>query len=201
MDWKLIDNKKPRALILHAHPDDETIFAGGLILSNPNWSWTMVCLTMQPARLESYKNAMKSYLEYGVDVERYLTLNKEDTGQDLSDSDKLNWLDAVKNLNLNPDIVITHNSAGEYGHNHHIATNHIAHELYDNVWDFIFPGENVKQEEKELINRVALGAKIREKKRQILETHYESESTGLWENLKDVMVYEFEKGPELFTTE
>jgi len=200
MDWEVGENKAPKGLILHAHPDDETIFAGGLILGNPGWSWTLVCLTMQTARLESYRKAMQAYADYGVNIERYLTLSKEDVGQELSSSDKLDWLNAVKSLNLNPDIVITHNSGGEYGHNHHMAVNHIAHQLYDNVWDFVFPGINVKQEEKKLTNQISLEAGLKQKKRQIFEACYESEQY-LWENLNDVMSYEFERGPELFTSE
>jgi LmbE family N-acetylglucosaminyl deacetylase len=30
--------------IIVAHPDDETLWAGGTILSHPSWKWFIVCL-------------------------------------------------------------------------------------------------------------------------------------------------------------
>ena len=30
--------------IIVAHPDDETLWAGGTILSTPSWQWFIVCL-------------------------------------------------------------------------------------------------------------------------------------------------------------
>ncbi|NLX04569.1 MAG: PIG-L family deacetylase [Phycisphaerae bacterium] len=34
----------PRAAVIVAHPDDETLWAGGTILLRPNWNWTIVSL-------------------------------------------------------------------------------------------------------------------------------------------------------------
>ena len=33
-----------KAVIIVAHPDDETIWAGGLVLSHPDWDWTVLSL-------------------------------------------------------------------------------------------------------------------------------------------------------------
>src|SRR5688572_14720996 len=49
------------------------------------------------------------------------------------------WKDAVAALNLQPDLVVTHNAMGEYGHPHHMAVHQIAHELFPYVWDFYTP--------------------------------------------------------------
>lgn len=38
---------KPRALLVVAHLDDETIFAGGVILSSRETQWTIVCCTTE----------------------------------------------------------------------------------------------------------------------------------------------------------
>ena len=32
------------ALVIVAHPDDETIWMGGTILKNKNWKWTILSL-------------------------------------------------------------------------------------------------------------------------------------------------------------
>jgi hypothetical protein len=33
------------AAVIHAHPDDELLFAGGLMAHYPEWTWTLVSLT------------------------------------------------------------------------------------------------------------------------------------------------------------
>ena len=37
--------EKSEALIIVAHPDDETIWMGGTILRNKDWKWTILSLT------------------------------------------------------------------------------------------------------------------------------------------------------------
>ena len=40
-----MDKKPPKAVaVIVAHPDDETLWAGGTILSHPSWQWFIVCL-------------------------------------------------------------------------------------------------------------------------------------------------------------
>ena len=37
--------EKPRSVaVIVAHPDDETLWAGGMILAHPLWDWLIVCL-------------------------------------------------------------------------------------------------------------------------------------------------------------
>jgi hypothetical protein len=43
----LLDIPKARALLVVTHADDETIFAGGLILSSQNTAWTIICVHPQ----------------------------------------------------------------------------------------------------------------------------------------------------------
>lgn len=109
-----------RALVLHAHPDDELLFAGALMASRPDWEWQTVCLTNG----RPYSG---------------LSLGFPDEWRILSRSEYLAWRDAVKGLGLTPDLVVTHNAMGEYGHPHHMAVHAIAHELFDTVWDFWTP--------------------------------------------------------------
>lgn len=113
------------ALILHAHPDDEILFAGALRASRPDWVWTTVSLT-GGARAHNYPG-----ISLGFDDEwRILSLNEY-----------REWRMAVEALGLEPDFVFTHNRMGEYGHPHHMSVHRIAHELFDNVWDFLVESE------------------------------------------------------------
>ncbi len=114
------------ALVLHAHPDDELLFAGALMLSRPDWTWTTVALT-GGARKREYPGISLGF----PDEWRILTVDEYH-----------DWQDAVDALDLRPDITFTHNAMGEYGHPHHMAVHRIAHELFDPVWDFYVTAES-----------------------------------------------------------
>lgn len=107
------------AVVLHAHPDDELLFADGLMAAKP-WNWTTVCLT-------------KGRPYSGV------SLGFSDEWRILHRTEYEAWRAAVDALGLTPDLVVTHNAMGEYGHPHHMAVHQIAHELFPKVWDFWTP--------------------------------------------------------------
>lgn len=113
------------ALILHAHPDDEVLFAGALREARPDWAWTTVSLT-GGARASQYPG---------------LSLGFADEWRILSLSEYREWRQAVADLDLQPDFVFTHNRMGEYGHPHHMSVHRIAHELFPSVWDFLVEAE------------------------------------------------------------
>jgi len=105
------------ALII-AHPDDETLWAGGTILSHSSWNWFIVCL----CRRSDTERAEKFYRALQV-------LNAEGIMGDLDDGPNqipLNQNEVEDTiLELLPrkpfDLLITHNLRGEY-------TRHIRHE-------------------------------------------------------------------------
>lgn len=107
------------AVVLVAHPDDELIFAGALMASKP-WDWTVVVLT-------------------GGRTHPGLSLGFGDEWRILHRTEYEAWKAAVAGLDLAPDLVVTHNAMGEYGHPHHMAVHQIAHELFGKVWDFYTP--------------------------------------------------------------
>lgn len=115
-----------QALILHAHPDDELLFAGALREARPDWVWTTVSLTDGP-RAAVYPGIRLAF----PDEWRLLTLREF-----------YDWKKAVIELGLEPDIVFTHNRMGEYGHPHHMAVHKIAHSVFDNVFDFYVEAES-----------------------------------------------------------
>ncbi len=191
------------AVIIAAHPDDETIFCGGTMLSYPSWNWNIICVTMQQntPRPQEFDSAMKMYKSFGVNIKSYLTLNKPDDNQDLSSADYEDWKETIRKVGLNPDIVFTHNVMGEYGHKHHIAISKMVLELFTNVWKFVYPGDPsiTPQPQKSLLNSVPLDQNLLNKKKEIYDTCYKSQAY-VWTVLPELMKYELEKGPEIFTS-
>jgi len=112
-----ISTKKSVAIIV-AHPDDETLWVGGTILSNPSWKCFIVCL----CRGSDTDRAPKFY-------ETLKVLHSEGIMGDLDDGPEQNPLNEehvektiMQLLPSTPfDLIITHNSTGEY-------TKHIRHE-------------------------------------------------------------------------
>lgn len=106
-------------LVLVAHPDDELLFAGALMASKP-WDWQTVVLTAGRPHPG-------------------ISLGFPDEWRILHRHEYLAWRDAVAALELAPDVVVSHNLMGEYGHPHHMAVHAIAHDLFGRVWDFYTP--------------------------------------------------------------
>jgi LmbE family N-acetylglucosaminyl deacetylase len=142
----VIVNKKIVAIII-AHPDDETLWAGGLILSNPLWEWFIVCL--------SRKNDIDRALRFYYALNFY---HADGIMGDLDDGpEQFPLNDTVVEqmvLNLLPqkhfDLVITHHPKGEYTkHLRHEETSKAVIELWNNgkidaseLWTFDYEDGN-----------------------------------------------------------
>jgi LmbE family N-acetylglucosaminyl deacetylase len=104
--------------VIVAHPDDETLWAGGTILSHPSWNCFIVslCRGSDRERAPRFYNALKVLRSDGI-------MGDLEDGPDQQPLDE-NEIERVI-LDLIPqkhfDIVITHNPSGEY-------TRHIRHE-------------------------------------------------------------------------
>jgi len=96
------------------------------MLAHSDWEWTTVSLTGGPRRA------------------RYpgICLGFPDEWRILSVAEYHEWRAAVAALHLEPDVTISHNMLGEYGHPHHMAVHRIAHELFAPVWDFLVQAES-----------------------------------------------------------
>jgi LmbE family N-acetylglucosaminyl deacetylase len=104
--------------IIVAHPDDETLWAGGLILNNPQWN----CFIISLCRKSDEDRCSKFFKVLKI-------LNADGTMGDLDDEpeQKPIKIDVIKQIILellpkhNFDIIITHNPKGEY-------TKHLRHD-------------------------------------------------------------------------
>lgn len=114
-----IDAEKTKSVaLIVAHPDDETLWAGGTILSHPEWDWFIVCLCRRSdkERASKYSKVVKIFKAKGIMGD----LDDGPQQKPLDDSEVENSI-----MELLPqkhyDLLITHNIAGEY-------TRHLRHE-------------------------------------------------------------------------
>jgi len=113
-----------RALVV-AHPDDESLFFGGLLIAHPG-DWTVICCSIpraDPVRAWKFFDACAVLGAQG----RLIPMPEPE--KDQSFAGNLAWLDLSAY-----DMIVTHNACGEYGHPHHVAVNrHIVHHWHDHM--------------------------------------------------------------------
>jgi len=113
-----MNNETKTVAIIVAHPDDETLWAGGIILNNPQWNYFIVslCRKNDPDRAPKFKQALRIYGADGI-------MGDLDDGPEQNPLAETEVQAAI--LALLPqkqfDLVITHSIYGEY-------TRHLRHE-------------------------------------------------------------------------
>jgi LmbE family N-acetylglucosaminyl deacetylase len=114
-----MNSKIPKSLaVIVAHPDDETLWVGGTILSHPSWECFIVCLCRgsDSERATKFYKALKVLKSEGI-------MGDLDDGPDQKPLDEKEVESVILDL-LPPkhfDLVISHNPGGEY-------TSHLRHE-------------------------------------------------------------------------
>jgi len=149
MNLKTQNNISKTVAVIVAHPDDETLWAGGTILSHPLWQWSIVCLCRgsDEDRSRRFYNALKILKSQGI-------------MGDLDDGPEQNPL--IENeveqaiLKLLPakhfDLIISHNPSGEYTrHRRHEEAGKAVIKLWNagkisttELWAFAYTDDNKK---------------------------------------------------------
>lgn len=116
-------------LLICAHPDDETIFFGGLLLQHPG-EFKVALVTDANAdgrgqeRMNEFQTALKK-----LGVTEFAMLGFPDIYEKRINHKEL--INALKNeLHANYQEVYTHNILGEYGHPHHQDISYIVHQIF-----------------------------------------------------------------------
>ena len=120
------------ALIIVAHPDDETIWMGGTILMHPDVNWTIfsLCRLSDDDRRPKFRRVCR---RYGA---RSVMADLEDEGiMGVRESvDKIAQLIKQRLSGQHFDYIFTHGKNGDYGHKRHIgvhrAVKKLVHENY-----------------------------------------------------------------------
>lgn len=159
-----------RHLLVLAHPDDETLFFGGLILSRPTESWDLICVT--DGNGEGRKLQRSQELQA---ASKALGIHKIHQWDFLDDPHQRLQIDEIVKRMKNfgdYDEYWTHGPIGEYGHHHHQDISYAVHR-YAN-------------QEKRIVNSLAYNASSQfqvqlnqqqfEKKFSILSTIYKGET-------------------------
>ena len=105
------DLQRKSVAIIVAHPDDETLWAGGTILQHPLWTCFIVCL----CRKSDAERAPRFYAALAF-LQAEGIMGDQDDGPEQVPLDEASLQNTI--LDLLParhyDLVITHNPSGEY---------------------------------------------------------------------------------------
>jgi LmbE family N-acetylglucosaminyl deacetylase len=146
-----MDNDESKSVaVIVAHPDDETLWAGGTILSHPAWNWCIItlCRASDADRAPKFQKAKKVFGATGK-------MGDLDDGPEQKPLDDAQVQRTI--LELLPhqhfDLVITHNPNGEYTrHRRHEETGRAVITLWqagqistDELWIFAYEDNGGKR--------------------------------------------------------
>ncbi|MDP2730758.1 MAG: PIG-L family deacetylase [Dehalococcoidales bacterium] len=131
------------AVIVVAHPDDETLWAGGTVLMHPDWQWMVVSLTRgdDPDRAPRFLRAVQK-----LGATASIGNLNDEPGQPPLDVTEVQQVLLSILPRQNFDLILTHSPCGEYTrHRRHEETSAAVTALWekdiirtDEVWLFAY---------------------------------------------------------------
>ena len=131
------------AVIVVAHPDDEIIWCGGLILQNLQWDWTVLSLCR--ANDSDRRPKFRSICER-LDVSgRISDLDDGNPLKPINPMREIGWRIRQHLAEMDWHLCVTHGADGEYGHPRHRQIHSEVRRLVDNgvlrcreLWTFAY---------------------------------------------------------------
>jgi LmbE family N-acetylglucosaminyl deacetylase len=114
------------ALIIVAHPDDETIWMGGTMARHKDISWTIfvLCRKSDPDRAPKFRKVAAYYGARGI------ICDLEDEGAPAEyNPSEIKKVIREKLPKETFDVIFTHGSNGEYGHPRHRGVHHAVKQM------------------------------------------------------------------------
>ncbi len=172
----LLNKLETNKLMIVAHPDDETIFGGGMLLNEDGWKVVVVTdgsgdNNDSNIRLKEFESVIQ---HLGT---KYQMLGfKDDMNNVLYDENEVESKLREIILSKNWNKIITHNENGEYGHIIHKSVHNIVKKINPNNLHF-FKKSQFK-----------LNEKLYKRKNMLLD-FYKSQNTDL-SSFKEYLIYE-----------
>ena len=166
-------------LVIIAHPDDETIWMGGTILSRKDVKWTIfsLCRKNDKDRSPKFKKVCKLYKAKAIisDLEDEGMLNIKEVLPEIEER-------ILKRVKKSFTYVFTHGYNGEYGHHRHKEVHIVVKKLVENkkiVCDKLFFFAYKLSSKKRIINQTKkldlvfnLNKNILKEKKDIIKNLY-----------------------------
>lgn len=126
-------SKRKCSLVCVSHPDDETLFFGGLLQRKRKYPWTVICVTDGNADGQGklrYKQFQKAMAALGV--KNYEWLGFPDKFEERLDiASLIERLKLLPATHGEPYEIFTHGILGEYEHPHHQDVSYAVHHAFE----------------------------------------------------------------------
>jgi len=203
-----LKNLNKSALIIAAHPDDESLFMGGTIAELKRWRWTILCVTdcdkrYNKRRRREFLRVCRIYNRTGSRVKPIMLGVVKRKGRFSKNEVKKRIGDFIEKFGPF-DIVFTHSATGDYGHKTHRLIHNIVKELRPpNLYSFFTPLQKkfaslLQKKVPSNIQLIKLSPASRRTKRQTLDTYLKGSQKSNLLKLKRLINYALNTKAEHF---